>query len=123
MAGRAAGGLVDSLLADQRACWRQGTPRSVEAYPERHPSLRDDPEGLLDLAYNEIVLREEAGQSPELDEYLRRFPHLGAGLRAVFEVHRAVGEERSPLDESTLATGSGPARAASARVPASPAAS
>src|SRR4051812_33543384 len=111
MAGRAAGGLVETLLADQRAGWRGGTPRAVEAYVERHPSLNDDPDGLLDLAYNEVVLREEAGQSPQLDEYLRRFPHLASGLRAVFEVHRAVGREPAPDVESTLATGSEPARA------------
>src|SRR3954465_6519810 len=98
MGGRTAGGFVDSLLADQRACWRKGTPRAVEAYVERHPSLNDDSEGLLELACNEVLLRKEAGESPQLDEYLRRFPHLGPGLRARFETHRAAGDDRPTAD-------------------------
>jgi serine/threonine protein kinase/tetratricopeptide (TPR) repeat protein len=44
----------------------------------------------LDLIYSEVVLREEDGQSPGLEEYLRRFPQYAGELRAQFEVHRAL---------------------------------
>ena len=48
----------------------------------QQPELRADPEAVLDLIYNEIVLREEAGESPRLEEYLRRFPDAGPPARA-----------------------------------------
>ena len=49
---------------------------------------------LLDLIYNEVVLREEDGEWPELDEYLRRFPQHAEDLRAQFDVHRALQSGR-----------------------------
>src|SRR5262249_37655413 len=58
----------------QRQNWEKGEPILVEAYLEELERLKVDAEGILDLVYNEWVLREEAGQSPELDEYLQRFP-------------------------------------------------
>ena len=45
---------------------------------------------MLDLIYGEVVLREEDGESPELEEYLRRFPQYAGELRAQFEVHTAL---------------------------------
>ena len=59
-----------------RQCWRDGHRLSVESFLQEFlpPGLRDD--DLLDLIYNEVVLREENGESPEVDEYLRRFPNL-----------------------------------------------
>ena len=42
---------------------------------------------LLDLIYNEVVLREEDGESPQLEEYLDRFPGHDDALRAQFDVH------------------------------------
>ena len=79
-----------SLVHHHRQCWREGKRLSVEAFLEEFPppTLGDD--DLLDLIYNEIVLREENGERPELDEYLKRFPEYAADLRAQFDVHRAL---------------------------------
>src|SRR5262249_53293398 len=41
------------------------------------------------LLYNEMVLREEVGESPSLDEYLGRFPGLASLLKNQWEVHHA----------------------------------
>ena len=46
----------------------------VEAYLARFRPSGVDAADLLDLIYNEIVLREADGESPQLDEYLNRFP-------------------------------------------------
>jgi eukaryotic-like serine/threonine-protein kinase len=78
------------LRADQRERWLRGDRVPVEAYLEREPALQDDPEGVLDLIYSEVVLREEAGDAPRLDEYLERFPRFEAQLRLQFDVHRAL---------------------------------
>src|SRR5436190_181388 len=82
--------LATSLRADQRERWQRGERVPVEAYLEREGALRADPEGVLDLIYNEVVLREEAGDMPQLGEYLARFPQFPSELRIQFEVHRAL---------------------------------
>jgi WD40 repeat protein len=48
---------------------------------------------LLDLIYNEILLREGRGERPQLTEYLERFPHLARELRDHFAVHDALAAD------------------------------
>jgi serine/threonine protein kinase/tetratricopeptide (TPR) repeat protein len=90
-------------LAEQRDCWRRGERVPVEACLERTPDLRASAEDVLDLIYNEMLLREEAGEAPQLDEYLRRFPHLADDLQIQFEVERALdvsGADRPTFSEA-----------------------
>jgi hypothetical protein len=84
------GELGAALREDQRRRWLQGERVLVESYLARHPGLSDQTETLLDLIYNEIVIREECGDPPCLGEYLTRFPQLAGDLRVRFEVHRAI---------------------------------
>ena len=79
-----------SLVQHHRQCWRDGDRLSVEAFLQAFPPTTLGDDDLLDLIYNEVVLREEHGESPELDEYLRRFPQYAGDLRAQFDVHRAL---------------------------------
>src|SRR5262245_40906294 len=58
--------IVSVLRVDQRQRWQRGDRVSVEEYLESRPGLRDDGEAVLDLIYNEVVLREEAGERPTL---------------------------------------------------------
>jgi tetratricopeptide (TPR) repeat protein len=85
----AATNLVSGLLGEQRERWRRGERVLVESYLERHPTLRSDPDGLLDLMYNEFVAREECGETPRPEEYCERFPDLAAGFRAQLIFHQA----------------------------------
>ena len=86
---------LDALMADQRERARRGEPFRAEDCLARVPALRDDPDALLDLVYNEIVLREDRGETPVLAEYHARFPALAAPLADLFEVHDALQEEAS----------------------------
>src|SRR5436309_1658078 len=81
--------LVEVLLR-QREAWEKGSRPRVEELLEAHPHLRDDPEAVLDLIYNEALLREEAGEAVRFAEYVTRFPHLGPALRAQLEVEEAL---------------------------------
>ncbi len=105
-----------ALCLDQRRRWREGESIRVEAYLEQHPALRRDSDGLLDLVYNEIVLREEVGDRPCLEEYLGRFAGFEPQLRQLFEVHSAIengqredgvspSPERDPSDDATAPPG------------------
>jgi WD40 repeat protein/serine/threonine protein kinase len=88
------------LRADQRRRWQQGERVLVEAYIEQQSGLRADTEAVLDLIYNEIILREQLGETFRLEEYQVRFPHLAAELKDQFDVHRAL--EGPPPMASTL---------------------
>src|ERR1700722_5594757 len=85
-AGRAPS--LTTLLADQRSRWQRGERRLAEDYLAKQPALRADAEAALDLIAHEIQLRLEQGETPDLDEYQRRFPHLAEPLGAQFEVER-----------------------------------
>ena len=64
------------LLAEQHDRWSRGERAPVEEYLAARPDLPTDV--VLDLVYQEVVLREEAGERPSLEEYARRFPALAA---------------------------------------------
>src|SRR5262245_46743057 len=83
-------GWAERLREEQCLRWRQGERASVEALLRQHPFARVDADGLLDLVYQEVLLREGLGERPGLDEYLRRFPDLADALREQFEVHAAL---------------------------------
>jgi tetratricopeptide (TPR) repeat protein/tRNA A-37 threonylcarbamoyl transferase component Bud32 len=113
--------ILPLLVAHQGRCWRQGQRIPVEDYLARQPGLRADAEVVLDLIYHEVVLREEAGESPRLEEYLRRFPHLDRQLRIQFEVEGAIQPSAPSLaGAATAVTAGGPRPLAWAVRPAIP---
>src|SRR5262245_40648293 len=73
-------GSVVTLLAQQRQDWRCGRRAPVEQYLAQSNGLRPSDDELLDLIYNEMMLREESGELPRLEEYLGRFPTLAGPL-------------------------------------------
>jgi serine/threonine protein kinase/tetratricopeptide (TPR) repeat protein len=82
--------LISLLQGEQRRRWEHGERVPVETYLEQHPTLQTEPEGLLDLVYNEILIREEQGDRPGLEEYQRRFPEFASQLQVQFAVHGAL---------------------------------
>jgi eukaryotic-like serine/threonine-protein kinase len=84
--------LLDSLLDRQRQSWLDGNRVPVEALLDES-ALAHDAETLLDLIYNEIVVREELGEQPSAKEYSQRYPHLQEEIELHFEVHRAVHDD------------------------------
>src|SRR5271166_6203849 len=78
------------LLEQQRQCWQQGECVSVEVLLQTLPTVSGHPEAVLDLIYQEFLLREERGEKPQPAEYLRRFPHLADQLQVQFAVDRAL---------------------------------
>jgi tetratricopeptide (TPR) repeat protein len=99
------GALPISLIEDHRQRWHRGERLHVEAYLEQvRPTAVADAE-LLDLIYNEVVLREEDGESPRLDEYLERFPAHSEALRAQFDVHKFLqASDSTSIGPSAAAT-------------------
>jgi serine/threonine-protein kinase len=78
------------LRDDQRRRWQDGQRPLVETYLTDHPQLHGNPEAVLDLVYNEYLLREKAGEQPSLEEYQKRFPDCAAVLQRQIELHNAL---------------------------------
>ncbi len=53
--------LVDRLVADMTASWRQGERRFVESYLDQHPEVCGRPEEAIRLIYEEVCLRQDYG--------------------------------------------------------------
>jgi hypothetical protein len=62
--------LVEVLRVDQCRQWKQGKRVPAEAYLTQHPVLQTDTDGVLKLVYQEVLLREQHGETPRLEEYL-----------------------------------------------------
>jgi serine/threonine-protein kinase len=85
---------IARILTDQRSRWARGDRVPVEAYVQQYPALLADAEMLLDLIYSEVYLREQKGETPGRDEYMRRFPHLARPICEQFDVHQAIQVEQ-----------------------------
>jgi serine/threonine protein kinase/HEAT repeat protein len=72
------------LEADQRQAWRDGRCTSVEDYLALYPQLQRNLDDLLAAISDELDLRRERKEMPQLDEYLKRFPQLEPDLRRFF---------------------------------------
>ncbi|MBX9656679.1 protein kinase [bacterium] len=92
-------GLQTVILMDQHDRWEHGDCPLVEDYLREIPDLATDTERLLDVIYHEILLREQAGQTPELLEYLKRFPELSDSLQLQFQVHSGISGTKISDDE------------------------
>ncbi|MFO0818121.1 MAG: protein kinase [Pirellulales bacterium] len=84
----------ESLRDEQLERWRKGDCVTIEQLQSERP---DDfqtlgEEGLLDLIYGEILLREEAGQQSTVDQFIQRFPSLADAIGRQFTVHEALSE-------------------------------
>ena len=81
---------VGRFQEELRLRWERGERILVEDYLAALPQPLDDPDDILDLIYHEVLVREELGESPQLDEYLRRFPQFTSPLHDQFRVHQAL---------------------------------
>lgn len=101
--------VVAVLRVDQCRRWEEGERPPAEAYLGMRPGLSEDEEGAVELIYGEFLLREERGEAPEEEEYLRRFPRHAARLRQQFELHRAMAAQETTSEAGAAPREGGPA--------------
>jgi len=87
-------------IDDQNEIWKSGTRVSIETLVEKHSI--DDQQIIADLIYNEVLLRESVGETPELGDYDSRFPHLADALSRQFQVHRAMHSPSMETDRDGI---------------------
>ena len=81
--------LLDWLCDDQVKRWRTGQRVPAEAYLARYPRVEESAESAVELIYGEFLLREEMGESPQLEEFRWRFPLFAARLQKQLDLHGA----------------------------------
>jgi tetratricopeptide (TPR) repeat protein len=109
--------LLRMVCEEQRLRWQRGDCLAAERFLANHPVLRTDEEGALDVIYNEVVLREERGERPNLDEYVERFPQYASSLKQQFSLHVALFQSlgsQTPLLPPASSNGATPVLSAPA---------
>ena len=81
-----------------KARWRAGEPPDAAAALAADPDLGADKQVVLDLAYDEFSLREEAGQAVAPDAFADRFPAHWSSLRRLLSVHHFLAASPDVLD-------------------------
>ena len=89
------GQMLEVLLVDQAERFHLGQGVPAEAYLDAFPSVRDDPEHAVDVIFAEYLRREERGEQPAAEDYLRRFSQHAAALQLQVELHQAMGADRA----------------------------
>ena len=97
--------VLESALAEQRMRWRSGARCLVETYLDRNPDFAQE-DALLDLLYNELLLRRELGEEPRLGEFSQRFPQVAEQLRLLFEVDDGLETDSQYLSTELTAINS-----------------
>ena len=92
--------ITQDLLVRQEVAFRAGEPVDIESLFATASQESARQELLLDLVFNEVDLREAAGESPTLEEYQQRFPQAAAALRIQWNVDEWLREERTDLAAS-----------------------
>jgi serine/threonine protein kinase/tetratricopeptide (TPR) repeat protein len=88
--------LAGRLAEEMAAAWRRGDRPSAEVFLARHAELTAHPDAALRLIYEEVCLRQEAGETIGADEIARRYPRWASELRALFECHEVLQPAANP---------------------------
>jgi serine/threonine protein kinase/WD40 repeat protein len=113
---------IEVLRRGQRAAWQAGNRILVEEYLREFPELGGDSEAILELIYNELLLRQRSGETPDLQKFNGRFPALAVQMEFLFELHLALDESAfsTSQNEETLPDAGSPLRTAPATFPVIP---
>ncbi|NLF07418.1 MAG: protein kinase [Pirellulaceae bacterium] len=89
------GGLfIANRLAEAiKSRWRSGEPPDAVRVLESHPELQSHRSVVLDLAYAEYRLRQQAGESIGAESFARRFPSLEQSLYLLIEVQSLLSND------------------------------
>ena len=63
-----------------------------------------DDESILELLYTEFVVREELGQTPDPEEWYRRFPQWHLDLQEIFQVHTFICDQDASTPVAAVPT-------------------
>jgi hypothetical protein len=83
---------IDKLVSELQSRWQLGDRTTLESLGAAFEQIVLNEEPLLDLIYHEVLIREEYGETPHVEEYLTRFPQHADRLQRLFAVHGAIDD-------------------------------
>lgn len=83
---------LESLLDEFERRWRGGEQPRTEEYLKRYPKLSEQPEAVIELLYEEICQRRQAGETISEQQLAARFPQWQKQLEMLFDCQRLLGE-------------------------------
>jgi serine/threonine protein kinase/Tfp pilus assembly protein PilF len=87
--------LAARLAGEMVQRWRAGERPCAEEYLGQYPELAAHREAAVDLIYEEVCLRQEHGESVDVEALLARFPAWRAPLQVLLDCHRLLESRRS----------------------------
>jgi serine/threonine protein kinase len=78
------------LVEEMAAAWHRGERPPAEHFLARHPELSTSPQAAVQLIYEEICLRQEAGQEHASVDVAGRFPQWREELALLLDCHRLL---------------------------------
>ncbi len=96
---------MEVLLQQQAADWMQGTRRPVHAYLQGHPVADDRRALLLELVYQEVLLRQMRGEMPVAENYAAEFPELSNSIHRLFEIQALQASTDESRQDRAAASG------------------
>src|SRR5262245_51648841 len=82
--------LVAQVIREIAERWQRGERPAVEEFLARYPELARRPEAAIDLIYEEVCLRQDAGEEVDEEEVYRRFPQWRAPLEVLLHCDRIL---------------------------------
>jgi len=89
--------LTARLLEEMGAAWQRGERPRAEDFLDRHPQLWEQPEAAVRLVYEEVCLREEAGEPVPPEDVVRRFPRWRDRLEVLLDCHGLLRPAPAPV--------------------------
>ena len=83
---------ADVLLVDQNQRWQLGRPRPLEEYFAKCPDVASNRKLKLELVREEFGYVEAAEQSPNLHQFISRFPDLRDELLKTFQPSEVISD-------------------------------
>jgi eukaryotic-like serine/threonine-protein kinase len=91
------------LVQALKQAWREGTRPDASAALQEHQSLLKHRSLVVDLAYEEYCLREEAGATPDTESFCRKLPAFQSEVREVLRGHRVLADHPELFDRVDVA--------------------
>src|SRR5947209_11598528 len=87
-----------AVVGTLKRAWREGNPPDAAGALRDHPTLLKYRTLVVDLAYEEYCLREEAGRVPDAESFCRALPAFRSAVREVIRGHRALVDHPELFD-------------------------
>lgn len=84
---------IEMLAGELRSRWKCGKRIGIEELGSAVEQVSKNEEQLLDLIYHEVLIREEFGEQPRLEDFATRFPQHVERLQRLFAVHGAIEDD------------------------------